>query len=117
MTTVTRADLTEAAHLKCGTSRDDARDLVDQCLAIISDALVAGDNVGISGFGSFNVRQRPDRTGRNPKQPDKEFVIPARRVVTFRASRRVLKAAVNRGLRGGPARRSAHGTGGLDASN
>ena len=67
MTTVTRADLTEAAYLKCGASREDARDLVDQCLAMISDALVAGDNIGIHGFGSFNVRQRADRTGRNPQ--------------------------------------------------
>jgi nucleoid DNA-binding protein len=58
MTTVTRPDLTEAAYLKCGASRDDAGDLVDQCLAMISDALVAGDRVGIKGFGSFAVRQK-----------------------------------------------------------
>jgi nucleoid DNA-binding protein len=107
MTTVTRADLAEAARLGYGVLRNDARDLVDQCLGMISDALVAGDRVGINGFGSFNVRQRPDRTGRNPKQPDDEIVIPARRVVTFRASRKVLKEAVNRGVRGGPERQSA----------
>src|SRR5882672_7946129 len=100
MTTVTRADLTEAAHLKCGTSRGDARDLVDQCLAMISDALVAGDNVGIHGFGSFNVWQRRAKVGRNPKRPDEEVVIPARRAVTFRPSRRVLLDAVDGGARG-----------------
>jgi len=100
MTTVTRADLTEAAHLKCGISRDGGRDLVDQCLAMICDALVAGDNVGIHGFGSFNVWQRRAKVGRNPKRPGDEVVIPARRVVRFRASREVLKEAVNRGLRG-----------------
>ena len=100
MTTVTRADLTEAAHLKCGISRDGGRDLVDQCLAMICDALVAGDNVGIHGFGSFEVRQRRAQVCRNPKRPGDEVVIPARQVVTFRASRRVLRDAVDRGAPG-----------------
>jgi integration host factor subunit alpha len=99
MTTVTRADLTEAAYLRCGASRDNARDLVEQCLAMISDALVAGDRVGIRRFGSFNVRQKRERTGRNPQRPEEERLITARRVVRFRASREVLKEAVNRGAR------------------
>ena len=100
MTTVTRADLAEAAHVQSGLARTDTRDLVDQCLAAISDALAAGENVGTHGFGSFNVSRRANRTGRNPTQPDEEIIVPARRVVTFRPSRRVLRAAVDRGVQG-----------------
>jgi integration host factor subunit alpha len=105
MTTVTRADLAEAAHLQSGIARTDSRDLVDQCLEMISDALVAGDRVGINGFGSFEARQKRAQVGRNPKRPDQEVVIPARRVVRFRASREVLKEAVDRGARRDSARR------------
>src|SRR5258708_5404324 len=83
MTTVTRADLTEAAAVKGAVEKEEARDRVDQCLATISDALVAGDRVGINGFGSFEVRQKPAQVDRNPKHLDEEFVIPARRVVKF----------------------------------
>src|SRR5258705_131832 len=109
MKTLTRADLAEVAAVKGAVGKEEARDLVDQCLAMISDALVAGEKVGIKGFGSFEVRQKRAQVGRNPKRPDEEVVIPARRVVKFRASRQVLQEAVNRG----PAHRSVHGTGGL----
>src|SRR5258708_2017666 len=70
MTTVTRADLTEAAAVKGAVEKEEARDRVDQCLATISDALVAGDRVGINGFGSFEVRQKPAQVDRNPKHLD-----------------------------------------------
>ena len=86
MKTVTRTELAEAAYINGGVTRNDARSLVDQCLEMISDALVAGDKVVISGFGSFNVRQKSDRIGRNPREPRETHVITARRVVVFRAS-------------------------------
>ena len=87
MKTVTRADLAETAYLTGGVTRNDARSLIDQCLETISDALVAGDGVLISGFGSFNVRHKRVRIGQNPRRPDEKHVITARVAVAFRASR------------------------------
>jgi nucleoid DNA-binding protein len=100
MATVTRAELAEAACLHGAVTKTEARGLVDQCLTTISDALVAGETVGIYGFGSFNVRQKAAQGGgRNPMRPDEAHAIPARRVVVFRAGRG-LKNAVDDGMRG-----------------
>jgi integration host factor subunit alpha len=65
MTTVTRADLAEAAYPYGLVEKNEAGDLVNQCLATISDTLVAGEKVGINGFGAFTVRQKRARIGRN----------------------------------------------------
>jgi integration host factor subunit alpha len=87
--TITRADLSEAVYERVGLSRAESSNLVETTLQLMSDALVDGDNVKISSFGSFNVRQKSERVGRNPKT-GVEAVITPRRVVVFKASQ-VLK--------------------------
>src|SRR5258708_4536478 len=99
MKTVTRTELAEAAYRNGGVTRNDARSLVDQCLETITDALVAGDGVLISSFGSFNIRHKRARIGQNPKRPNEKHVITARGAVVFRASRG-LKETVEGGMSG-----------------
>jgi len=91
--TVTRADLAEAVYEEVGLSRNESNDLVEALLEEISEALVSGDNVKISSFGSFSVRQKGERVGRNPKT-GVEVPIPPRKVLVFRASH-VLKDRIN----------------------
>jgi integration host factor subunit alpha len=86
--TLTRADLTEAVHREIGLSRAECSTLVQSVLDHISSALSKGENVKISGFGSFILRDKPLRIGRNPKTGDKVTITP-RRVLTFRASPKV----------------------------
>ena len=83
--TLTRADLSEALHQQVGLSRADSSKLVEQILAHMCEALSHGDNVKISGFGSFILRDKGERVGRNPKT-GVEVPIAPRRVLTFRAS-------------------------------
>ena len=83
--TVTRADLYEAVYQKVGLSRKGAASLVDLVLREVSDCLERGELVKLSGFGSFSVRNKGHRVGRNPKT-GKEVPIPARRVMVFRPS-------------------------------
>jgi integration host factor subunit alpha len=83
--TVTRADLANAIHKAVGLSRADAANLVEDILNHLIDALAKGDNVKISGFGSFILRDKAQRIGRNPKT-GVEVPIAPRRVLTFRAS-------------------------------
>ena len=91
--TITRAQLTEAVYQEVGLSRNESADLVESVLAEMSDALVRGEMVKLSSFGSFQVRQKGQRMGRNPKTGE-EVPISARHVVTFRASN-VLKSKVD----------------------
>ena len=93
--TITRADLADAVYEKVGLSRNESSDLVEDILDEISDTLVAGENVKISSFGSFAIRQKGERIGRNPKTGE-EVPIAPRRVLVFRASH-VLKDRINRG--------------------
>jgi len=93
--TLTRADLAETINRKIGLSRSESLDLVEQVLAKMSDALVRGENVKISGFGSFVLRDKKERIGRNPKT-GVEVPITPRRVMTFRASQ-LLKDRVSNG--------------------
>lgn len=93
--TVTRADLAEAVYEEVGLSRNESADLVESVLDIISDALVSEENVKISSFGSFSVRQKSERIGRNPKT-GVEVPIKPRKVLVFRASH-VLKDRINEG--------------------
>ncbi|MGE3747802.1 MAG: integration host factor subunit alpha [Sphingomonadaceae bacterium] len=83
--TLTRADLAEAVHKHVGLSRADSSAIIEQILANMSDALEKGENVKISGFGSFVLRDKGQRIGRNPKT-GVEVPIDPRRVLTFRAS-------------------------------
>ena len=86
--TLTRADLAETINRKLGFSRAESRDLVEKLLALMSDALADGGNVKISGFGSFILRDKKQRMGRNPKT-GVEVPITPRRVMTFRASQKL----------------------------
>jgi integration host factor subunit alpha len=84
-TTLTRADLSEAVYQEIGLSRAESAALVEQVLDLVSEALVKGQNVKISSFGSFLVRKKTGRIGRNPKT-GQEVPIDPRRVLTFRPS-------------------------------
>ena len=84
-TTLTRMDLSEAVFREVGLSRNESADLVESVLAHISDALVHGEQVKISSFGTFSVRNKSARIGRNPKTGE-EVPINPRRVLTFRPS-------------------------------
>ncbi|WP_029011196.1 integration host factor subunit alpha [Azospirillum halopraeferens] len=94
--TVTRAHLSEAVYQEVGLSRNESADLVEHVLNELSDALARGEMVKISSFGSFQVRQKGQRVGRNPKTGEEVPILP-RRVLVFRASH-VLKDRINQGL-------------------
>ncbi len=93
--TITRADLAEAVYEEVGLSRNESSDLVESVLDEVSKALIDGENVKISSFGSFTIREKGERIGRNPKT-GVEVPISPRKVLVFRASH-VLKDRVNRG--------------------
>ena len=93
--TITRAQLTEAVYQEVGLSRNESADLVESVLAEMSDALVRGEMVKLSSFGSFQVRQKGQRMGRNPKTGEEVPILP-RRVLVFRPSH-VLKKSINDG--------------------
>ncbi len=93
--TVTRADLAEAVYEEVGLSRNESSDLVESVLDEISKALIEGENVKVSSFGSFTIREKGERVGRNPKTGVEVPILP-RKVLVFRASH-VLKDRVNRG--------------------
>ena len=96
--TITRSDLSEAVYEEVGLSRNESADLVELVLQQIADALSRGEMVKISSFGSFSVRQKGRRVGRNPKTGE-EVPITPRRVVTFRPSQ-MLRDFVEKGGRG-----------------
>ena len=83
--TLTRMDLAEAVHAEVGLSRNDSAELVESVLTHISDALVQNETVKLSSFGTFSVREKAARVGRNPKTGE-EVPISPRRVLTFRPS-------------------------------
>lgn len=93
--TVTRAELSEAVYQEVGLSRNESADLVESVLAELSDALVRGESVKVSSFGSFSVRQKGERIGRNPKTGEEVPILP-RKVLVFRPSH-VLKNRINPG--------------------
>jgi len=93
-TTVTRAHLSEAVYQEVGLSRNDSSKFVDVILEEVGKALIDGEMVKLSSFGSFQVRSKAQRIGRNPKTGE-EVPISPRRVLVFRASH-VLKEKVNR---------------------
>ena len=93
MSTLTRADLAEALNRKLGLSRSESLGMVESILDHMSDALEQGENVKISGFGTFLLRDKAQRIGRNPKT-GVEVPITSRRVMVFKPSN-VLKARIN----------------------
>jgi integration host factor subunit alpha len=96
--TLTRMDLADAVHQEVGLSRNDSAALVEAVLQHISDALVRGETVKISSFGTFSVRDKAARVGRNPKT-GQEVPIHPRRVLTFRSSH-LMKERIANGNRG-----------------
>jgi integration host factor subunit alpha len=91
--TLTRADLSETLHRNIGLSRTESADMVNAVLDLVSDALVDGQSVKLSSFGTFMVRAKRERMGRNPKTGE-EVPITPRRVLVFRPSQ-VMKNVVN----------------------
>ncbi|HSK31192.1 MAG TPA: integration host factor subunit alpha [Candidatus Limnocylindria bacterium] len=91
--TITRAHLSEAVYQEVGLSRNESADLVEAVLELVSEALEKGDTVKISSFGTFSVRQKGQRVGRNPKTGEEVPIYP-RRVLVFRPSQ-VLKSRIN----------------------
>ena len=96
--TVTRAQLAEAVYQEVGLSRNDSAQLVDVILEEVSQALLRDEMVKLSSFGSFQVRSKGERVGRNPKTGEEVPILP-RKVLVFRASH-VLKDKINRALGG-----------------
>ncbi len=96
--TLTRMDLSEAVFREVGLSRNESAQLVEAVIQHLSDALVAGEQVKISSFGTFSIREKNERMGRNPKTGE-EVPISPRRVLSFRPSH-LMKDRVAGGNRG-----------------
>jgi integration host factor subunit alpha len=99
--TMTRADLGDAVYQTVGLSRNESAKLVEQVLEEMVEALLRGEIVKVSSFGSFMVRQKGKRIGRNPKTGQEVPIMP-RRVLVFRASN-LLKGHINRSAEGSSA--------------
>jgi integration host factor subunit alpha len=94
--TLTRADLAETVVLKVGLPRNESQELVELVIKVLSERLAEGEAVKLSSFGSFNIRQKGERVGRNPKT-GQEVPITPRRVLVFRPSN-IMKERINNGL-------------------
>ena len=94
--TVTRAQLSEAVYQEVGLSRNESADLVESVLDELAGHLIEGETVKVSSFGSFYVREKGERIGRNPKTGEEVPILP-RRVLVFRPSH-VLKDRINQTL-------------------
>ena len=87
-TTLTKAELADMLFEKVGLNKREAKDMVETFFEEIRTALESGSSVKLSGFGNFQLRDKPQRPGRNPKTGE-EIPITARRVVTFHASQKL----------------------------
>ena len=94
--TLTRADLAESVVEKVGLPRSESQELVELVIKVLSESLAGGEAVKLSSFGSFNIRQKGERIGRNPKT-GQEVPITPRRVLVFRPSN-IMKDRINAGL-------------------
>lgn len=92
---MTKADIIERIAEKTGFTKKESVELVELVFETMKDTLESGENLKISGFGNFNVKQKSDRRGRNP-QTGEEITIEARRILTFKPSV-ILKNAINKG--------------------
>lgn len=97
--TITRAQIGEAVYQEVGLSRNESAELLEAVLNHVSNALARGETVKISSFGSFSVRQKGQRIGRNPKTGEEVPILP-RKVLVFRPSQ-VLKNRINEKRRPG----------------
>src|ERR1700758_1502432 len=86
--TLTKAELADLLFEQLGLNKREAKDMVEAFFEVIRDALESGDSVKLSGFGNFQLRDKPQRPGRNPKTGE-EIPITAHRVVTFHASQKL----------------------------
>ena len=86
--TITRTELTEAVYQEVGLSRNESSDLLETVLEKISETLITGESVKISSFGTFSIRSKSERIGRNPKTGI-EVPITPRRVINFRPSQQL----------------------------
>ena len=91
---MTKADIVDKIHTGIGLSKKDAIDMMEAVISIMKSTLEQGETLKISGFGSFVVKQKNDRRGRNP-QTGESITINARRILTFKPSA-VLKDAINK---------------------
>ena len=91
--TVTKANLVDVVATKVNITKQAAGEAIDAVIEAVSEALSVGDKVQLTGFGSFEVRQRKARIGRNPSDPTKTVAIPAQKAPVFKAGKR-LKDAV-----------------------
>jgi len=92
---VTKAEIAKVVHERVGLSKKESGQIVDVVLDIVHKALEKGEDVKISGFGHFMIRNKRPRRGRNPKTGD-EITISSRRVVTFRASQMLKKQVLDK---------------------
>lgn len=92
---MTKADLVDRIFEKIGLSKKEAQEIIEILFDTMRQTFVEGESVKISGFGTFNVRQKMARRGRNPKTGD-DLKISPRRVITFRASNQVKSAIEKR---------------------
>ncbi len=99
--TLTKAELADLLFERVGLNKREAKDMVEAFFEEIRNAMETGDSVKLSGFGNFQLRDKPQRPGRNPKT-GQEIPITARRVVTFHASQK-LKSDVELAFDGTPA--------------
>ena len=95
--TLTRADLVEAVVAKVGLARHEAAELVETVLQELSSTLASGEQVKLSSFGSFGIREKRQRIGRNPKT-GQEVPITPRRVLVFRASN-IMKKRIDESIK------------------
>jgi len=102
--TLTKAELADLLFEKVGLNKREAKDMVEAFFEEIRGALECGESVKLSGFGNFQLRDKPQRPGRNPKTGE-EIPISARRVVTFHASQK-LKAMVEKARHGAKSQES-----------
>lgn len=91
---MTKADIAEKIHATTGLTKKESAEIMEAVFSIMKSTLESGENLKISGFGSFVVKQKNDRRGRNP-QTGESLIIEARRVLTFKPSN-LLKDAVNK---------------------
>ena len=92
---MTKAEIAKVVHERVGLSKKESGQIVDVVLDIVHKALEQGEDVKISGFGHFMIRNKRPRRGRNPKTGD-EITIASRRVVTFRASQLLKKQVLDK---------------------
>ena len=93
---MTKADIAERIQVGIGLTKKESAELMEAVFSIMKTTLEAGENLKISGFGNFEVKQKADRKGRNP-QTGETITIGARRVLTFKPST-VLRQAINGGV-------------------